>query len=223
MLTEEVVAQPNANPLIFAHTIVKYFNSLTEHEKKRFKADKLAIFFMLQWVPNDIYNIIDSHNSTGKELWDQIEKQMMGTSVGHFIIVKYSFGNAQNLKLVTSLREENECLKKTVFELNEEKTVFENKFLSSQSRIMDLLKQVSDFEQTVIIERSNFQNQKDEYERQILELEKKVSNSKVIQTDSQQSSIENKKAEKMKKDLDTKRILIEKERKVFELERKSLN
>ena len=59
------------------------------------------------------------------------------------LVLKHSFGNAQNLKLVTTLREENECLKKTIFELNEEKTVFENKFVSFQSRVMNLSKQVS--------------------------------------------------------------------------------
>ncbi|KAJ9552476.1 hypothetical protein OSB04_016521 [Centaurea solstitialis] len=33
-------------------------------------------------LPNDIYFTINSHNSTGKETWDQIEKHMLGTSVG---------------------------------------------------------------------------------------------------------------------------------------------
>ena len=72
----------DANPPILAHTVVKAFDSMTEPEKKRFKADKLARSFMPKGLPNDIYNSIDSHNITGKAMWDQIEKQMMGTSVG---------------------------------------------------------------------------------------------------------------------------------------------
>ncbi|KAJ9542388.1 hypothetical protein OSB04_028894 [Centaurea solstitialis] len=55
---------------------------MTVEEKNRHKADKLAKSFMLLGLPNDIYFTIDSHNSTGKEMWDQIEKQMLGTSVG---------------------------------------------------------------------------------------------------------------------------------------------
>ena len=63
--------------------------------------------------------------------------------IEHDLLLKHFFGNAQNLKLVTTLREEDECLKKRVFEPNEEKTVFESKFVSSQSRVMNLSKQVS--------------------------------------------------------------------------------
>ena len=41
---------------------------------------------MLQGLPNDIHSSIDSHNNTGKSMWDQIEKQMMGTSVGTQVV-----------------------------------------------------------------------------------------------------------------------------------------
>ena len=37
VILEEVIAQPNANPPILAHTVVKDFDSMTESEKKRFK------------------------------------------------------------------------------------------------------------------------------------------------------------------------------------------
>ncbi|KAJ9557020.1 hypothetical protein OSB04_011634 [Centaurea solstitialis] len=87
----------------------------------------------------------------------------------HDQMLKHSFGNAQNLKLVTSLRKENECLKKKVLELDEDKKVFKNKLISSQSRVMELSKQVTDFEQIVIIEQSNF-----EKERKVFEEERNV-------------------------------------------------
>ncbi|KAJ9541737.1 hypothetical protein OSB04_028243 [Centaurea solstitialis] len=87
----------------------------------------------------------------------------------HDQMLKHSFGNAQNLKLVTSLRKENECLQKKVIELDEDKKIFENNLISSQSRVMELSKQVTDFEQIVIIERSNF-----EKERKVFEEERNV-------------------------------------------------
>ena len=65
---EEVVAQPNSNPPIVVHTVVKGFESMMEPEKKRFKANKLARSFMLQGLPNNIDNSIDSHNATGKAM-----------------------------------------------------------------------------------------------------------------------------------------------------------
>ncbi|KAJ9536614.1 hypothetical protein OSB04_un000215 [Centaurea solstitialis] len=93
----------------------------------------------------------------------------------HDQMLKHSFGNAQNLKLVTSLRKENDCLKKKVLELDEDKKVFEHKLISSQSRVMELSKQVTYFEQNLIIERSNFEKERKvfEEERNVLANERK--------------------------------------------------
>ncbi|KAJ9552638.1 hypothetical protein OSB04_016683 [Centaurea solstitialis] len=82
VFTEEKPAQPDSDPPVAAHTVLKKFEDMTVEEKNRHKADKLAKSFMLLGLPNDIYFTIDSHNSTGKEMWVQIEKQMLGTSVG---------------------------------------------------------------------------------------------------------------------------------------------
>ncbi|KAJ9557314.1 hypothetical protein OSB04_011928 [Centaurea solstitialis] len=82
VFTEEKPAQPDSDPPVAAHTVIKKFEDMTVQEKNRHKVDKLAKSFMLLGLPNDIYFTIDSHNSTGKEMWDQIEKQMLGTSVG---------------------------------------------------------------------------------------------------------------------------------------------
>ncbi|KAJ9555966.1 hypothetical protein OSB04_010580 [Centaurea solstitialis] len=82
VFTEEKPAQPDSDPPVAAHTVIKKFEDMTVEEKNRHKADKLAKSFMLLGLSNDIYFTIDSHNSTGKEMWDQIEKQMLGTSVG---------------------------------------------------------------------------------------------------------------------------------------------
>ncbi|KAJ9553200.1 hypothetical protein OSB04_017245 [Centaurea solstitialis] len=82
VFTEEKPAQPDSDPPVAAHTVIKKFEDMTVEEKNRHKADKLAKSFMLLGLSNDIYFTIDSHNSTWKEMWDQIEKQMLGTSVG---------------------------------------------------------------------------------------------------------------------------------------------
>ncbi|KAJ9540979.1 hypothetical protein OSB04_027485 [Centaurea solstitialis] len=82
VFTEEKPEQPDSDPPVAAHTVIKKFEDMTVEEKNRHKADKLAKSFMLLGLPNYIYFTIDSHNSTGKEMWDQIEKQMLGTSVG---------------------------------------------------------------------------------------------------------------------------------------------
>ncbi|KAJ9552914.1 LOW QUALITY PROTEIN: hypothetical protein OSB04_016959 [Centaurea solstitialis] len=93
----------------------------------------------------------------------------------HDELLKHSFGNAQNLKLVTSLRKENECLQKKVHELDEDKKVFENKLISSHSRVIELSNQVNDFEKIVIIESSNFEKERRAFEAKINELSLKIS------------------------------------------------
>ncbi|KAJ9551623.1 hypothetical protein OSB04_015668 [Centaurea solstitialis] len=93
----------------------------------------------------------------------------------HDELLKHSFGNAQNLKLVTSLRKENECLPKKVHELDEDKKVVENKLISSHSRVIELSNQVNDFEKIVIIERSNFEKERRAFEAKIGELSLKIS------------------------------------------------
>ncbi|KAJ9557100.1 hypothetical protein OSB04_011714 [Centaurea solstitialis] len=93
----------------------------------------------------------------------------------HDQMLNHSFGNAQNLKLVTSLRKENECLQKKVLEFNEDNKGFENKLISSQSRVMELSKQVTDFEQMLIIERSNFEKERKVFDLTSVNLSKKIS------------------------------------------------
>ncbi|KAJ9547212.1 LOW QUALITY PROTEIN: hypothetical protein OSB04_019755 [Centaurea solstitialis] len=93
----------------------------------------------------------------------------------HDEMLKHSFGNAQNLKLVTSLRKENECLQKKVHELDEDKKIVESKLISSHSRVIELSNQVNDFEKIVIIERSNFEKERLAFEAKIGELSLKIS------------------------------------------------
>ena len=58
----------------------------------------MARSFMLQGLPNDIYNNTDSHNSTGKEMWDRIKKQMFGTSVGTQVKITSCIKRYENFK-----------------------------------------------------------------------------------------------------------------------------
>ncbi|GKF44007.1 hypothetical protein Tco_0130559, partial [Tanacetum coccineum] len=49
----------------------------TAEEKKTRKIDRLARSLLIQGLPNDIYSLIDS-NDTTKDLWDALERQMCG-------------------------------------------------------------------------------------------------------------------------------------------------
>nr|GEW40653.1 hypothetical protein [Tanacetum cinerariifolium] len=53
----------------------------TAEEKKTRKIDRLARSLLIQGLPNDIYSLIDS-NETTKDLWDALERQMRGSEYG---------------------------------------------------------------------------------------------------------------------------------------------
>nr|GEV76154.1 retrovirus-related Pol polyprotein from transposon TNT 1-94 [Tanacetum cinerariifolium] len=53
----------------------------SDQEKKIQKIDHLARSILIQWLPNDIYSLIDS-NKTTKDLWDALEKHMLGFKYG---------------------------------------------------------------------------------------------------------------------------------------------
>nr|GEY41960.1 hypothetical protein [Tanacetum cinerariifolium] len=47
----------------------------------RKRIDRLARSLLIQGLPNDIYSFIDS-NETAKDLWDALERQMLGSEYG---------------------------------------------------------------------------------------------------------------------------------------------
>nr|GEU69015.1 hypothetical protein [Tanacetum cinerariifolium] len=53
----------------------------TAKEKKTQKIDHLARSFLIQWLLNDIYSLIDS-NDTAKYLWNALERHMRGSEYG---------------------------------------------------------------------------------------------------------------------------------------------
>nr|GEV33874.1 hypothetical protein [Tanacetum cinerariifolium] len=53
----------------------------TAKEKKTQKIDRLARSLLIQRLSNDIYSLIDS-NKTTKDLWDALERQMLGSEYG---------------------------------------------------------------------------------------------------------------------------------------------
>nr|GFC02247.1 hypothetical protein [Tanacetum cinerariifolium] len=53
----------------------------SDQEKRVQKIDRLARYFLIQGLPNDIYSLIDS-NKTAKDLWDALARHMLGSEYG---------------------------------------------------------------------------------------------------------------------------------------------
>ncbi|KAI3718398.1 hypothetical protein L6452_19267 [Arctium lappa] len=67
-------------------------------QRRRHKADRLARSFILQGIPNEIYVKIDSYNATGKQMWDQLEKMMLGSKIGNQLKVSNCLNNYEEFK-----------------------------------------------------------------------------------------------------------------------------
>ncbi|KAI3770840.1 hypothetical protein L6452_01986 [Arctium lappa] len=61
--------------------IRKSVGDFTKDEKEMYDAEKLAKSYLLQSLPNDIYACIDNFKDSSKNMWDQIEKMMMGSHI----------------------------------------------------------------------------------------------------------------------------------------------
>ncbi|KAI3771142.1 hypothetical protein L6452_02300 [Arctium lappa] len=59
------------------------YEDLVGKDKDRANGDRLAKSYILQGIPNKIYVKIDSYKASGKEMWDQLEKMMLGSKVGN--------------------------------------------------------------------------------------------------------------------------------------------
>nr|GEV99929.1 retrovirus-related Pol polyprotein from transposon TNT 1-94 [Tanacetum cinerariifolium] len=82
----------------------------SDQEKKIRKIDRLARSLLIQGLPNDIYSIIDS-NKTAKDLWDALERHMLGSEYGEqdrkAVKCGYSKDNCElNFKFLKNLQPE---------------------------------------------------------------------------------------------------------------------
>ncbi|KAI3745964.1 hypothetical protein L6452_08379 [Arctium lappa] len=80
----------------------------SEEQKRRYKADKQARSLLLQSIPNDINIKIDSYKDDAKQMWDHLQKMMMGSKVGNQIKVANCINSYEEFKA-----KENESLEDT--------------------------------------------------------------------------------------------------------------
>ncbi|KAI3758476.1 hypothetical protein L6452_06039 [Arctium lappa] len=108
------------------------YHELEDDNLKRAKGDKLAKSYILQGIPNEIYVKIDSYKASGKEMWDQLEKMMLGSKVGNQLKLSNCLNNYEEFKgrsgeslegtddrFVTLLNEPSKKKMKQIKDLNE--------------------------------------------------------------------------------------------------------
>ncbi|KAI3692465.1 hypothetical protein L6452_32281 [Arctium lappa] len=74
------------------------YHELDDDNLKRAKGDKLAKSYILQGIPNEIYVKIDSYKASGKKMWDQLEKMMLGSKVGNQLKISNCLNNYEEFK-----------------------------------------------------------------------------------------------------------------------------
>ncbi|KAI3665207.1 hypothetical protein L6452_43830 [Arctium lappa] len=75
----------------------KILSTEGENEKES-KSRQIERSFILQGIPNEIYAKIDSYNAIGKQMWDQLEKMMLGSKIGNQLKVSNFLNNYEEFK-----------------------------------------------------------------------------------------------------------------------------
>ncbi|GJR88058.1 hypothetical protein Tco_0212069 [Tanacetum coccineum] len=68
------------NPDNDQETILEPLSKMTEGNKKQYVADVKVMNYLLQAIPNDIYNSVDACKNS-KDMWEQIKRLMFGSDV----------------------------------------------------------------------------------------------------------------------------------------------
>ncbi|GJT25844.1 hypothetical protein Tco_0895781 [Tanacetum coccineum] len=68
------------NPDNDQETILEPFSKMTEGNKKQYIADVKVMKYLLQAIPNDIYNSVDAFKNA-KDMWERIKRLMFGSDV----------------------------------------------------------------------------------------------------------------------------------------------
>ncbi|GJX93541.1 integrase, catalytic region, zinc finger, CCHC-type containing protein [Tanacetum coccineum] len=69
-----------ANPDKPTEQIIEPFSKMTESNKKQYIADVKVMNYLLQVIPNDIYNSVDACKNA-KDMWERIKRLMFGSDV----------------------------------------------------------------------------------------------------------------------------------------------
>nr|GFA40819.1 hypothetical protein [Tanacetum cinerariifolium] len=75
--------------------ILKPLSKITKTNKKQYIADVKVMNYLLQAIPNDIYNSVDACKNA-KEIWEQIRMLMFGSDVTNHCQSTPSFSTACN-------------------------------------------------------------------------------------------------------------------------------
>ena len=69
--------------VVNGRTGLKSITGFTDDEKRQYFADIEVQHCFVQSLTNDVYRKLDSYQNSAKEIWDQLEKIMLGAKVGN--------------------------------------------------------------------------------------------------------------------------------------------
>nr|GEX65917.1 integrase, catalytic region, zinc finger, CCHC-type, peptidase aspartic, catalytic [Tanacetum cinerariifolium] len=75
--TRKTIRKTKKGGVILGPDRPRTYDDLSENDKKRFDADVHATNIVLQWLPKDIYKLIN-HNIEAKAIWDNIKVLFAG-------------------------------------------------------------------------------------------------------------------------------------------------
>jgi hypothetical protein len=78
---------------------VKSITGFSDDERRQYFADIEAQHCLVQSLTNDVYRKLDSYQNSAKEIWDQLEKIMLGSKVGNQLRVTAIMDRYENFKM----------------------------------------------------------------------------------------------------------------------------
>ncbi|GKE43538.1 hypothetical protein Tco_1470822, partial [Tanacetum coccineum] len=93
-----------ANPDNTTEQILEPLSKMTEGNKKQYIVDVKVMNYLLQAIPNDIYNSVDACKNA-KYMWEQIKQLMFGSDV-----TNHKFSIPTNNRLRTSSKTRNQVV-----------------------------------------------------------------------------------------------------------------
>ncbi|KAI3685567.1 hypothetical protein L6452_34815 [Arctium lappa] len=131
------------------------FEEYTDEQRKRFEVDKLTKAFILQRIFEEISKEIsvslDNRKATGKQLWEHLEKIMMGPNMSS----RVKFLETENSELKRRISD----LEVQIFQIQQAASVesSEEQIELLKDTNVELQKQISDLEQKHAQDKSEFE------------------------------------------------------------------
>jgi hypothetical protein len=79
-VTRDTIVATDDQPAVVGPNRLRFYDELSEEEKKRYDADIRASNIVIQGLPKDVYKLIN-YNTDAKAVWDNVKMLLAGSEL----------------------------------------------------------------------------------------------------------------------------------------------